>query len=132
MTKLVRKSKKNTVELPDFIPVLLRIAAIADQHKAKDIKACDVRGLTLVADAFLLCSASSEPQLRAIFTAVKEELKQAGVKQLHSEGAFTGGWLVMDYGTVIFHIFREEARNFYDLDGLWGDAPQINLHLEKG
>ena len=132
MTKLVRKSKKNIEELPDFMPVLLRIASLADQHKAKDINAYDVRGLTLVADAFLLCSASSEPQLRAIFNAVKEGLKEAGVKPLHSEGAFTGGWLVMDYGTVIFHIFRKEARNFYDLDGLWGDAPQIDLDLEKG
>lgn len=113
------------------MPVLLRIASLADEHKAKDIKAFDVRGLTLVADAFLICSATSEPQLRAIYNAVKEGLKDVGIKQLHSEGTFTGGWLVMDYGTVIFHIFREEARNFYDLDGLWGDAPLIDLGLEK-
>lgn len=137
MTKLVGKTKKgahsrDTAELPDFMPVLLHIATLADEHKAKDIKAYDVRGLTLVADVFLLCSASSEPQLRAIFNAVKEGLKDAGVKQLHSEGAFTGGWFVMDYGTVIFHIFREEARNFYDLDGLWGDAPLMDLGLGKG
>lgn len=131
MTKLVKKNQKKTEEIPDFLPVALRIASLADEHKAKDIRAYDVRGLTLVADAFVLCSATSEPQLRAIFNAVKEGLKEVGVKQLHSEGTFGGGWLVMDYGIVIFHIFREEARNFYDLDGLWGDAPQIDLGLKQ-
>lgn len=112
------------------MPAVLRIATLADEHKAKEIKTYDVRGLTLVADAFVLCSATSEPQLRAIFNAVKEGMKEVGVKVLHSEGTFGGGWLVMDYGAVIFHIFREEARNFYDLDGLWGDAPLIDLDLQ--
>lgn len=130
MTKLVKKKRKNA-EPPEFMPVVLRIANLADEHKAKDIRAFDVRELTLVADAFVVCTATSEPQLRAIFNAVKVGLKEVGVKQLHSEGTFAGGWLVMDYGIVIFHIFREEARAFYDLDGLWGDAPQIDLELQQ-
>jgi len=105
----------------------MRIAALAAQHKAIDIRAYNLDGLTVVADAFVLCSAASEPQLRAIFNAVREGLREDGFRPLHTEGSFQGGWLVIDYGAVVFHLFREEARVFYDLDGLWADAPPMAL-----
>ena len=94
------------------------------------MKAYDVRELTVVADAFLLCSAQSEPQLRAIYNEVREGMREIGKHPLHSEGAFNGGWLVIDYGAIVFHLFREESREFYDLDGLWADAPLIELDIE--
>lgn len=129
MARLVRKAGQSPE--PDFLPNTLRIGALAAKLKAKDIRVYDVRDLTVIADAFVLCSASSEPQLKAIFNAVKEGMREIGVAPLRTEGTFSGGWFVMDYGSIIFHIFREEAREFYDLDGLWGDAPRIRLEVDR-
>ncbi len=127
MPKLVKKAKDTEL---DFIANAQRIASIAADFKALGIKALDVRGLTLVADCFVLCSAASEPQIKAIYNGVKDGMKEIGVSPLQAEGAFSGGWLVLDYGTILFHIFKREAREFYDLDGLWGDAPALELDLE--
>lgn len=127
MARLTRK--KSVVAPPEFLVKARAIAEMAADHKAIDIRVYDVRGLTVIADAFLLCSAASEPQLRAIFNAVRSGMKEAGAPPFHAEGGFKGGWLVIDYGDVIVHVFREEAREFYDLDGLWADAPQVELEL---
>lgn len=124
-----RLAKRKKTSEPGFLPNVLRIAALAAEHKAGNIKAYDVQGLTLVADCFIMCSASSEPHFKAVFNAVKEGMKAIGVTPLHTEGVFSGGWLVLDYSTIIVHIFRNEAREFYDLDGLWGDAPEVTLDL---
>jgi ribosome-associated protein len=127
---LARLVRKKWVEAPpEFLIRTRRIGESAAERKAIDIRAYDVRGLTVIADAFVLCSAASEPQLRAIFNGVREGMKETGAAPLRSEGEFKGGWLVIDYGDVIVHIFRQEAREFYDLDGLWADAPQVELNL---
>lgn len=130
MPRLVKKKGTQEETQPDFLVNTLKIAALAAERKAGDIKAYDVHELTVVADIFVLCSATSEPQLRAIFNEVRDGMKQVGVAPLHSEGTFSGGWMVIDYGSVIFHLFRKEAREYYDLDGLWGDAPQVELDLD--
>lgn len=122
--------KKAAAETEEFIGLAKRIASLAADKKAKDIAAFDVRGLTLLADVFVLCTATSEPQLKAVFHWVHDELKAAGFAPLRTEGGFKDGWLVIDYGTVIFHIFRERARAFYDLDGMWGDAVALDLGIE--
>lgn len=131
MPRLVRKKKTDAAEsAPDFLAKVLRIGSIAADYKAIDLKAYDVRGLTVIADAFVVCSAASEPQLRAIFDGVREGMKEVGVAPIHSEGAFTGGWLVIDYGDIVFHAFRQESREFYDIDGFWGDAALVDLGIE--
>lgn len=99
----------------------------AAQYKAINVRAYDVRGLTLVADCFIICAASSEPQFKAIFNGVQDGMRAVDVRPLHTEGSSRGGWLLLDYGDIVFHLFREEAREFYDLDGLWGDAPEVDL-----
>ena len=126
MAKLVKKTPPQIVE-PDFMPDVRRVGTLAAKHKAVDLRAYDVRGLTVIADAFVIVGAASAPQLRAIFNAVREGMKEAGVAPLHTEGTFSGGWMLIDYGNIIFHAFRNEAREFYDLDGFWGDAPQVDL-----
>ncbi len=128
MAEIVNKAPKPE---PDFFADVLRIASIAADYKAIDIRAYDVRGLTLVTDCVIVCSVASEPQFKAVLNGVRERMREeAGRKPLHVEGSTRGRWSVMDYGTVIFHIFREQAREFYDLDGLWGDAPQVHLELD--
>lgn len=128
MARSVRK--KLSRREPGFLSKTRRIAAVADEHKASDIRAYDVRGLTVIADSFIVCSVSSEPQFKAVQNAVRENMKAIDIPPLRSEGSTRGGWLVLDYGSVILHVFREEARAYYDLDGLWGDAPQIELNLD--
>jgi ribosome-associated protein len=113
-----------------YLPNARRIAVLADTKKAKDIRAYDVRGLTLIADAFVMCSATSEPQMKAVLNAIQAGMKDIGVPPLHVEGSFHADWLVLDYGAVIAHIFRPEARAFYDLDSMWADAPLIDVDLD--
>lgn len=129
MARLVKKTAVSSQ--PEFLVNARRIALLADEHKAERIVGYQVGELTLLADAFVICTATSEPHVKAIYSAVKEGMREAGSKTLHAEGSYTNGWVVLDYGDVIFHIFRKEAREFYDLDGLWGDAPRIDLGLTK-
>ncbi|MBI2431680.1 MAG: ribosome silencing factor [Candidatus Hydrogenedentes bacterium] len=126
MATLVRKAKASREE-KDYLPNTRRIAALAADKKAANIKAYDVSGLTVIADAFVLCTATSEPQMKAIVNAVREGMKEIGVAPLSTEGAVSGGWVLMDYGQIIFHVFRQQARDFYDLDGMWADAQEIKL-----
>lgn len=116
---------------PDYIETARFIAEIAAAHKARNIKALDVRGLTLVADCFVFCTASSRPQLKAVFNAIREQMRERGRPHLYTEGDFNSGWIVLDYGDVLVHIFREEAWEFYDLEDLWADAPVVDLMLAE-
>lgn len=128
MTRSVKKAAR--VE-PDFVDFTRRIALLADDHKAVDIRAYDVRGLTLIADSFVICTATSEPHVRAVYNAIVMGMQEAGLKPLHKEGGYSNGWVVLDYGSIVVHIFRKESREYYDLDGLWGDAPAIALGLNE-
>jgi ribosome-associated protein len=88
---------------------------------------CHVTELTSIADFFVICSAESLPQIRAISETVEDTLSKEGQQPLSVEGRSGGVWALMDYGDVILHVFQEESREFYGLDRLWGDAPQITL-----
>jgi ribosome-associated protein len=85
----------------------------------------DVRDLTSVADAFLICSGRSNRQVTAIADYVLRSLKKQGKKPLSVEGKKEGHWVLLDYGEVIIHIFYEPLRSFYDLEGLWIDAKRV-------
>ena len=128
MPGLVKRATKGE---PDFMPNARRIAAIAQEYKAKRIGGYDVRGLTVLTDCILLCTVANEPQLKAVYKGVREQMSEIGVLPLHAEGEFSSNWLVLDFGTIMFHIFRENAYAFYDLDGLWGDAPALDLELDE-
>ncbi|MEX2015435.1 MAG: ribosome silencing factor [Candidatus Hydrogenedentales bacterium] len=127
MAELVGKPRPQD---DDYLPNALRIADVLEAHRAKNIVAYDVQGLTTIADCFVIASATSEPHFKALLNAVRKEMKEVGVRARNIEGEVTGGWIILDYGAVMVHIFREEAREFYDLDGLWGDAKQIALDLD--
>ncbi len=95
--------------------------------KAMDVVALDVRDLTSVADAFIICSGRSNRQVSALSEFIKKDLKNQGKKTLAVEGQKDGHWVLMDYGDVIIHIFYEPLRDFYDLEGLWADARRIQI-----
>jgi len=100
--------------------------------------ALDVRNLTSIADAFIICSGRSNRQVAAIGEHIKQKLKEQGIKPLSVEGLKEGRWALLDYGHIIIHIFYEPVRSFYDLDGLWSDARKVqtdfyseNIHNTK-
>ena len=97
------------------------------EKKSIGVVALDVRGLTSLADAFIICSGRSNRQVSAIAEHVRRVLREAGMRPLHVEGEKEGHWVLLDYGHVIIHVFYEPVRSFYDLESLWADAPRIDL-----
>ncbi len=109
----------------DFTSQLDLYAEAALGKKAEGLVILDVRGLTSIADAFLICSGRSNRQVSAIADHIERFLKKRGVRPLGVEGKSEGHWVLMDYGNVIIHVFYSETRTFYDLEGLWIDARKI-------
>ncbi len=95
--------------------------------KAVDVAVLDVRGLTSIADAFIICSGRSNRQVSAIAEHVERELRKQKIKPLSVEGAKEGQWVLLDYGYVIIHVFFDSVRQFYDLEGLWADARRLKI-----
>jgi ribosome-associated protein len=93
--------------------------------KAERLVALDVRGLTSIADYFIICSGRSSRQVGAIADHIERDLRKKKIHPLSVEGKSEGHWVLMDYGHVIIHVFYQETRNFYDLEGLWVDAKRI-------
>jgi len=85
----------------------------------------DLKGLTLVADYFLIASGESRRQVKAIAEHVEETMARAGVKLLHREGGETGRWVLLDFGGLVCHVFSRADREFYALERFWGDAPRL-------
>jgi ribosome-associated protein len=108
-----------------------RIADIAAEAasavKPSYLAILDLRGLCAFTDYFLIASADSSRQLRAIADRVAEALDDAQVSMRHREGASEAQWILLDYHDVVIHIFEDQTREFYDLERLWGDAPKRQL-----
>ena len=98
-----------------------------DKHKAADIKAIGVTDITSLADYFISAEGTSSTQVKALSDYVEFELGEQGVKPLRVEGYNDSNWILMDYGTVILHVFQGETRQFYDLERLWKDGEQLPL-----
>jgi ribosome-associated protein len=102
----------------------------AIEKKAQDPVFLDLRGISSFTDYFLLCSGKSDRQVQAIAQAIEEALGKNGIRALGREGMAEGRWVLMDYEDVVVHIFLEPVRSFYDLEGLWIDAPRIDIEKE--
>lgn len=105
----------------------LLLTRLALEKKACDLVVMDVRGLTSIADYFIICSGRSDRQVQSIAQGLDENSAQHGIKPFAVEGSGRGHWVLMDFSDVIVHIFYEPVRRFYDLDGLWGHAPRAEL-----
>jgi ribosome-associated protein len=95
------------------------------EKKAADLVILNVKEISAFADYFILCSGTSDRQVRAVAAAVQENLKNEGILPLGIEGEATGKWVLLDYDDVIIHVFLESVRTFYDLERLWSDAPRM-------
>jgi ribosome-associated protein len=104
-----------------------RAARAALDKRAGDLVVLNVQRVSSVTDYFLICSGKSTTHLETITGAIRAELRGEGVNVLHAEGVAESGWVLLDYGDVLMHVFLEDTRMYYALDRLWGDAPALSL-----
>ncbi len=105
---------------------LARAAAdIAYDKKASDVLLLDIEELTSIADYFVICNGNNTRQIQAISDAIEDELKKQGARMLHREGIAESGWLILDFGDVIVHIFGPKEREYYRLERLWSEAKTV-------
>jgi ribosome-associated protein len=106
---------------------VLLLTRAALERKAYDLVVIEVRELTSIADYFIICTGRSDRQVQSIAQGIETTLHEVGVPLLSVEGANRGHWILIDIADVVVHIFYEPVRLFYDLDGLWGHAPRVEL-----
>jgi ribosome-associated protein len=97
------------------------------EKKARDMIILNVREISTFTDYFIICSGTSDRQVRAVAAAIQENLKKEGIVPLGVEGEPAGRWILMDYDDVVIHVFLESVRTFYDLERLWSEAPQMAI-----
>jgi ribosome-associated protein len=109
----------------------LEIAELAvkalDSKKAKDIKVLETRDVTVLADYFILCTAGSTTQIKTLTDEVHKLLEENGEPPLRTEGYRRGGWVLIDFGCAVVHIFLKDIREFYALERLWRDAREVDI-----
>lgn len=114
----------------------LEIARLAAQaaidKKAEELVILDVRGIASFADFFVIMSGRSTRHTQGLADAVDGALRNKKIKSTNTEGLSEGHWVLLDYSDVVVHIFYSETRQFYDLEGLWHDAPRVTVEEEKG
>ena len=115
----------------DSLDIARRVVELAEDKKAADIVLLDLRELTTLADAFVVCSGGSERQLDAIADAVVDGLRAEGVRPIGREGVAASHWVLLDFGGVVVHIFTPPERDFYELEKYWSEARTI-LRVQCG
>lgn len=100
-------------------------AQAADDKKAEDIKILQMPEIMVDTEYFVICSATTQVQIRAIVNSITDALEEAGAELLRYEGRGENSWVLLDYGNVVVHVFLEEDRQYYDLEKLWADAKRI-------
>ena len=106
--------------------IALKAVQILDSKKAEDIKVIEVTEQTIVADYFVIATGTSSTHVKSLADDVEYELEQIGVLDGHIEGRATG-WVLLDYGAVLVHVFDKESREYYNLERLWTDAHTVDL-----
>ncbi len=109
----------------EALDVARKVVEVAGEKQAADMLILDIRGTCSFADFFVICSGESERQIKAIYEEVRHGLKEVGVYPHHYEGTPESGWVLIDIGDVIVHIFSPEERENYQLDKLWHEATTV-------
>ena len=108
--------------MTDPVEIARRVADIASDTLATNIAVLEISQLSTIADVFVICSANNVRQLNALREAVLEGLRESGIRPRRVEGQAESGWILMDLGDVIVHLFTEEQRDFYRLEDVWSEA----------
>ena len=101
-------------------------AKILDKRKAENVTAIEITDCTIIADYFVLATATSTTHVKALAGELEEKLKEQGIEPHHIEGR-TSGWILMDYGCVVIHLFTADQRDYYKLERLWEDGKELDL-----
>ncbi len=103
-----------------------KIVEILEDKKAKDVSTIDIKNVTVLADYFVICSGTSTTHIKAMADEVETKLKESGVQLFNNKQGYNSArWILLDYGSVIVHIFHEEDREFYNLERLWSDGKML-------
>lgn len=120
----MKKIDKKFAELPSLDIAQIAARAAIDK-KAENLVILDVQGLASFTDAFVIMSGRSTRHVQGLAQAVDDALASKRLKSTNTEGLTEGHWVLLDYGEIVVHIFYSETREFYDLEGLWHDAPRV-------
>jgi ribosome-associated protein len=101
------------------------IVQLASDKKAEDIVMLDIHALSIIADYFVICTGTSDRQVRAIAKDIDEQIGKRGIQPVHIEGMQDATWVLLDYGSVIVHVFDPATRDYYRLEKLWAEAPRV-------
>lgn len=110
--------------------LLMTAVKAADDKRAEDIMVLNMRGISLIADYFIICHGNSDKQVQAIAREVREKAEEQGNTVKRMEGFDEARWILIDIGDVVVHVFHKEERSYYNLERLWGDAPIENVQSE--
>jgi ribosome-associated protein len=110
--------------------LLMTTVKAADDKRAEDIMVLDMKGISLIADYFLICHGNSDKQVQAVAREIKEKAEENGYDIRRMEGFDEARWILIDLGDVVAHVFHRDERSYYNLERLWGDAPVLNIQSE--
>lgn len=110
--------------------LLMTTVKAADDKRAEDIMVLDMKGISLIADYFLICHGNSDKQVQAVAREIKEKAEENGYVIRRMEGFDEARWILIDLGDVVAHVFHRDERSYYNLERLWGDAPVLNIQSE--
>jgi ribosome-associated protein len=118
-----------TTTTPDIAARVRVAVAAAEGRKALDLQVLDLDSVSDFTEYFVICSGSNERQVQAIADGVLEQLREVGTRPLHVEGQKEGSWILLDFGSLVVHVFHEDTRAFYALERLWSDATDVTGRL---
>ena len=117
-------AKENALTAAEMVKLVYKAM---DEKKAEDIKILDIGDISTIADYFIICSAGNSNQLEAVIDSINEALGRNGVGLKRTEGGRGSGWVLMDYGDVVVHVFSKDDRLFYDLERIWRDGRTVGI-----
>ncbi|GBD35910.1 Ribosomal silencing factor RsfS [bacterium HR36] len=132
MSETLTERRMVKTHLPSALERALLCARVADQNKASNILVLDMRRLTPLYDFMVLVTGQSRRQLHALVEEIDAAMRSVGDQRIGLEGYETGKWIIEDYGDVVVHIFDPPTREYYGLEHLWADAPQVPWQIANG
>lgn len=114
-----------------YLELTESIYHVLDQKKALYIEVLSLKGISSIADYFVIATATSTTHMQALVDYVEEHLERQQVYVRHKEGKPLGGWMLLDYGDIVVHVFNQEMRDYYALERIWNDAKKIKFNIES-